>query len=163
MKTSEFLSTLRTHANLPLTFQAGGHAIAPDYHLTEIKDVAYRTMDCGAALHRWVETQFELWVPPSREEGRSFMPADKFLRIVNRVQRELPLDGESEARIFVSLGGHPASLHAIDSVAPSGGKLVVTLGTDRARCKAREREAATGQGCGCGTKTEASAGAVCCA
>ncbi|WP_415908868.1 DUF6428 family protein [Oleiharenicola sp. Vm1] len=65
MKTSAFLSALRAHVALPVVFRAGAAVIPSSYHLTEVKRVAYETMDCGAMTHRWSETQFELWVPPS--------------------------------------------------------------------------------------------------
>jgi hypothetical protein len=167
MKTSTFLSTLRTNSSLPLVFGSLESSVAPGYHLTEVKDVAYRTMDCGAMTHRWVETQFEVWVPSSAQEAadRGFMSADKFLRIVDRVQKVLPLDGESEARIFVSLGTHPASLYSIEAIGIVDGRLFVELGEDRARCKARERSeaAAPGTGCGCGSNTERAGPVACCA
>jgi hypothetical protein len=163
MNTSSFLNTLRANASLSLVFKSGADAIAPGYHLTEVKEVAYRSMDCGAMTHRWVETQFEIWDPSSPREARErgFMSADKFLRIVDRVQQELPLDGESEARIFLSLGDHPASLYTIAGIEAGAGKLVVELESDRTRCKARERSEAGG--CGCGAKSRAQETAACCA
>jgi hypothetical protein len=165
MKTSSFLDTLRANASLSLVFKSSTASVAPGYHLTEVKEVTYRTMDCGAMTHRWVESQFEIWDPASPDEARErgYMSADKFLRIVDRVQRQLPLDGDSEARIFISLGGHPAALYAIDGIEAGAGRLVVSLAADATRCKARERREA--EGCGCGGKTDARepAAAVCCA
>jgi hypothetical protein len=164
MNTSAFLTTLRAHSALPLVFKSGDAAIDAGYHLTEVKDVTYRTMDCGAKTDHWTETQFELWVPPSAQEsaGRGHMPAVKFLKIVDRVQREIPLDQNSPARIFVSLGDHPASLHAIEGIAVEDDQLVVALETDRTRCKARERS--QGGSCGCGdiSRTAQPSAVVCC-
>lgn len=167
MNTASFLSTLRAHAGRPLVFQAGADVVSPGYHLTEVKEVSFRTMDCGAASHRWTENHFEVWVPPSAREaeGRGHMVADKFLRIVDRVQRELPLDGEAEAKVFAGLGEHPASVFTVEGVARSGDQLIVSLRADEARCKAREREARGGQGCGCGSKAGAATtpATACCA
>lgn len=163
MNTSSFLRALRARSVLPLAFKSGADTIAPGYHLTEVKDVSYRTMDCGAMTHRWTETQFELWVPPSAVEAaeRGHMAAAKFLNIVDRVQAELPLDGESEARVFVSFGSQPAALYTIDRIGEEDGRLVVALQADRARCKARERSEAAG--CGCGVNSAARTEAACCA
>lgn len=163
MNTSSFLDTLRANASLSLVFKSPAGTVAPGYHLTEVKEVAYRTMDCGAMMHRWLETQFEIWDPASPQEAadRGFMAADKFLRIVDRVQQELPLDGESEARIFLSLGDHPASLHTIEEIEAHGGRLLVSLAGDRTRCKARERS--EGTGCGCGENSGIRTAAACCA
>lgn len=184
MKTSPFLSALRAHAGLPLIFRTAHAAVAPGYHLTEVKRVAYETMDCGAATHRWTETQFELWVPPAAEHapGRPAMAAGKFLGIVARVEAGLPLDGEATARIFVGLDGHPAALYDIAGIAARDGQLVIELTPDRARCKAAERRAAadaadaggccgvdaaaavdTGAGCGCEPENAGARAAACCA
>lgn len=165
MKTSTFLSSLRSHAALPVVFRAGSAAISSHYHLTEVKRVAYETMDCGAQTHRWSETQFELWAPPLvvAVPGRDHMPAGKFLAIIDRVEKELPLDGDTPARIFVALGDAPAALYDIASVHADDGRLHVELTADRARCKAAERRAATLTGGCCGAGDAGSAGdSECC-
>jgi hypothetical protein len=164
MNTASFLSTLRAHGRRPLVFQAGADVVAPGYHLTEVKEVAYRTMDCGAATHRWTENHFEVWVPASAEDadGRGHMAADKFLRIVDRVQQDLPLQGEAEAKVFAGIGAHPAAVFSVAAIERHGDRLVVSLEADQPRCKARERQARAGQGCGCGAKTEATAPATAC-
>src|SRR5690349_12378726 len=104
MKTSSFLTALRAHPERPLVFRAGTEIASPGYHLTEVKRVGYETMDCGAMTHRWSESQFEIWVPSLNAvtAGRGHMPAAKFLRIIERVEAELPLDGEATARIHAS-------------------------------------------------------------
>ena len=152
MKTSSFLSALRAQSGLPLVFSADAGTISSHYHLTEVKRVGYETMDCGAMTHRWSETQFELWVPPlvGALPGRGHMPAGKFLSIIDRVEQELPLDGETPARIFVALGDQGAALYDIASVAPSEGRLLVHLTPDRARCKAAERRVSSLAGGCCG-------------
>jgi len=164
MKTSLFISTLREHATLPLVFRAGRAAISSHYHLTEVKRVAYETMDCGAQTHRWSETQFELWVPPlvGALPGRDHMPAGKFLAILDRVEKELPLDGDTPARVFVALGDAPAALFDVAGMEAAEGRLYVELTPDRTRCKAAERRvAALTSGC-CGTEGENEGSGACC-
>ena len=141
MKTSAFLATLRAHPVLPVVFRHGGDPVPSGYHLTEVKRVAYETMDCGAMLHRWSETQFELWTPPlnSLNPLRSHLPAGKILAIIDRVEKQLPLGGDADARIHTQLGDGAPALWDIESVAPTGGRLVVALTPDRTRCKAAER------------------------
>lgn len=181
MKTSAFLGTLRSHSSLPLVFRFDQQTVSPGFHLTEVKRVAYETMDCGAMTHRWSESQFELWSPAQEDadSSRGHMVADKFVRIVNRVEAELPLSGDSAARIFASFDGGPASLFEIETDHPRDGKLWVELVPDRTRCKAFERQpAATGSACcgvsaqsepqetraacGCGSAQPVAAGAGCC-
>lgn len=185
MNTSAFLTALRAQPTLALAFRAGSRLINPGYHLTEVKRVAYETMDCGGQTHRWNESQFEIWVPPlaGALPARGHMPAAKFLAIVDRVERTLPLDGEAPARIHAALDGLPAALYDIAGVTATEGQLWIELTADRTRCKAAERrlaaatggccgtgeaDAATaeaGAGCGCGNATpaESRATAVCCA
>lgn len=143
MKTSSFLQTLRAHRALPVVFRRGGDTVPAGWHMTEAKRVTYETMDCGAMLHRWDETQFEIWVPPLNGVNplRGHLTADKFLRIVDRVEQELQLLGDAEARIHAVLGDGPPALWDIAAVAPNGGQLVVSLAPDRTRCKAAERRA----------------------
>jgi len=183
MNTSSFLTALRAHASIPLLFRAGREIVSPGYHLTEVKRVAYETMDCGAMLHRWTETQFELWVPDAdkRVAGRGHMPAEKFLRIVQRVEAELPLDGEAPARIYAAFGDEPAALYDVAGLVAKDDGLWVELTADRTRCKAAERRFAAGTGsccdggaegprretaeagCGCGTKQADTSAVACCA
>ena len=181
MKTSSFLNALRSNSALPLVFRSGREIVSPGYHLTEVKRVSYETMDCGAMTHRWSESQFEIWVPASADltPGRGHMPAEKFLKIIDRVESELPLQGDATARIHASFNGQPAALYEIDAVHARDGQLWIELSPDRTRCKAAERrqESAAGgccgassterdeteaSGCGCGsTKTEGAAVACC--
>lgn len=183
MKTSTFITTLRQHSSLPLVFRAQGETISPGYHLTEVKRVSYETMDCGSMAHEWAETQIEVWVPPlpGIASSRGHMSADKFLRIIDRVEAKLPLQGEALARIHAAFDGQPAALYDIDSVTARDGTLFVELSPDRTRCKAAERktteltgggcadgegqpaEEAAGAGCGCGSPADATKTAACCA
>lgn len=164
MKTSAFLSALRAHVALPVVFRAGAAVIPSAYHLTEVKRVAYETMDCGAMTHRWSETQFELWVPPlaGAEPGRGHLPAGKLLAIIARVEKELPLDGDVPARIFAALGDAPAALYDIAAVTARDGQLQVELTADRTRCKAAERRAAAAPAGGCCGTTSDDAESACC-
>jgi hypothetical protein len=150
-----------------------------------VKRVTYETMDCGAMPHRWAESQFEISVP-ARVNGaadRGYMPVEKFLRIIERVEAELPLNGNAVARIHVSFAGQPAALYDIETVEARDGALWIELAPDKTRCKAAERQRASvpggGRACGadeaegkeiasgCGCSVGAGAGetaaATCCA
>ena len=153
MKTSSFLSALRSQSALPLIFRAGDEIVSPGYHLTEVKRVAYETMDCGAMTHRWSESQFEIWVPEGADAAaaRGHMAAQKFLRIVERVEAEVPLNGEATARIHASFADGPAALYDVERVEVRQGALWIELSPDRTRCKAAERRLASATGGCCGT------------
>jgi hypothetical protein len=156
MNTSAFLTALRTQPARALVFRAGGRLTNPGYHLTEVKRVAYETMDCDDQIHRWSETQLELWVPPLAGilPGRGHMPAAKFLAIVDRVESTLPLDGEAQSRIHAAFDGLPAALYDIANVTTAADQLWVELTPDRTRCTADERRVAAATGGCCGTEGE---------
>jgi hypothetical protein len=162
MKTSSFLAALRSHPSLPLVFRAGREIVSPGYHLTEVKRVSYETMDCGAMTHRWAESQFEIWVPALADTtaGRGHMSAEKFLKIVNRVESELPLNGDATARIHASYNGEPAALYDIEEITARDGTLWIGLTPDRTRCKAAERRAVSATGACCGSASDEPAEAV---
>lgn len=149
MNVASFLAAPRAHAGRPLVFATAPDVFVPrGYHLTEVKRVAYSSMDCGGAQHAWTETHFELWAPPL--VGRGFaapMQAGKFLRIVDRATEALPLDGESEAKAFAGPAGATAALHRMTGVEPTAdGRLVVHLAAERPRCEAAERRLAAAKG-----------------
>ena len=162
MKTSSFLNALRSHGALPLVFRADHEVVNPGYHLTEVKRVSYETMDCGALTHQWSESQFEVWVPAlaNLDINRGHMPAAKFLKIIDRVEAELPLNADATARVHASFDGQPAALYDIDAVTARDGKLWVELTGDRTRCKAAERKLSSVAGGCCGTSADAAADEV---
>jgi hypothetical protein len=159
MKTNSFLTALRSHASLPLVFRAGREIVSLGYHLTEVKRVSYETMDCGAMTHRWAESQFEVWVPALADitPGHGHMPGEKFLKIIDRVERALPLNGDATARIHSSFNGQPAALYDIEEVTVRDSTLWIELTPDRTRCKARERGVGSVSGACCGTAPDQAA------
>lgn len=175
MKTSQFLNALRSHSTLPLVFRAGDTMINAGYHLTEVKDVTFRTMDCGAKIHEWAETHFELWSPKTSQSAEPFarMDAGKFIAIVDRVQAQIPFPSDSATRVFAAFGEFPAAVYDVRSAAVEDDQLVVELVADRARCKAAERNTAaaaksccgtgaTESSCGCGADSKAELATACC-
>lgn len=160
MKTKEFLETLESHAGRPLVFLCGNRPVAAaGYHLTEVRRTTIESMDCGAVTHRWAENHFELWQPAGgREPGREeFMTAGQFRRIAARVEREVDLDGEAEAKVYAGDGDPGAVVYSVERVEPVDGRLVVRLGADGSRCKARER-AQTAAAADCGGAPAAGSG-----
>lgn len=140
MKTAEFLSALNANRGLPLCFSLGGGRHVPaGYHLTEVKRVAFETVDCGAMTHAWKETHFELWASPLPEIRPAFMEAGKFLAIVGRVEATLPLERDTEAKIYFGDRHNLAALYSVERIAVANGRLEVTLEADSTQCKAATR------------------------
>ena len=62
MTSKEFLQTLENHPNLPLYFEYKTGAFArPDYHITEVKNVHFDTVDCGGVQNEWKEVHVQIW------------------------------------------------------------------------------------------------------
>lgn len=140
MKTSAFLDLLHANRGRPLFFSLGrGRHVPAGYHLTEVKRVAFETMDCGAMTHAWKESHFELWSSPLPEIRKAFMAAEKFLNIVGRVEAQLPLDGDSEAKICFGDRNAPAAIYSVERVVIANGRLEVALTADQTQCKAATR------------------------
>ena len=57
MITQAFLDILIQNPKLPLYFEyQTGQFVRSDYHITEIKNVSYDTVDCGGVQNKWEET-----------------------------------------------------------------------------------------------------------
>lgn len=89
MTTTEFLNVLEQHENLPLTFEyQKGLYVRMDYHLTEVKNVSFDTVDCGGIRNAWQEVHVQLWeneVPePSHRVDTS--KALKIFQVVDKVR-----------------------------------------------------------------------------
>jgi hypothetical protein len=131
------LEALRPSADRPLVFVYGGREVHPGYHVTEIKSGRFESLDCGALPEAWRETFIQL--QDGAEEGRTHMPAGKFLAIVRKVEDALPLAAGSKLTFEVSDGAGPLQLYKARRVVAGERQLVVELVPRPASCKPRER------------------------
>ncbi len=142
MKTQEFLNTLALHQDRPLVFEyASGQQVAPGYHVTEVMNVCYESMDCGGQSNFWRETVVQLMGPGPRDTPE-FMTVQKFLSIYNRVAASVPVRVESEIRFEYGSAALPAIRYQVGQIALEGDHLVVHLTPPGVSCKANNRAAA---------------------
>ena len=86
MNVSQFLEAIEAHGDRPLLFEyKSGEVVQGGYHVTEIKNASYETIDCGNSLHTWKEVVVQLWVPAEASTSDPWMPTGKFLKIWNVV------------------------------------------------------------------------------
>ncbi|GAA6734648.1 DUF6428 family protein [Thermus oshimai] len=136
MNTQGFLQTLAQYPEKALVFQHGeGQRIPPGYHVTEIMDVRYASMDCGGQANAWRETVIQLMDPRGEEEA-VFMPVRKFLSIYRRVAASVALEGAAELRFEY---GNPALRYRVGGLEVQGEALVVHLLPPQVACKAADR------------------------
>lgn len=143
MKTLELLEALAPHQDKPLVFKyAQGQQVAPGYHVTEVMNVTYESMDCGGHANFWRETVVQLMGPGPHDQPE-FMTVQKFLSIYNRVAASVPVQADAEVRFEYGSTALPAIHYHVGSIALEGDHLVVHLLPPGVTCKAQDRAIAT--------------------
>jgi hypothetical protein len=138
MKTRDFIDALRRSSDKQLLFvNADGDTVRHGYHLTEIKAVAYDTVDCGGQKNRWNETILQLWVPENA--GDDYMKAGKFVRIYDKVRKMVSVDEDAEVRIEYGDENFFPAAYYINDLSVSEDALRFVLAPQATTCKARER------------------------
>ena len=149
-----FKSALEQNPDLHLQFEyEEGKFVDPSFHITEIKQAPIVSVDCGGVMNSWTEVIVQLWEPPVRQTDRS-MQVGKALKIVNLVEKSLPLNPDAIVKIefgnsrFDTRQMYPGDFRADE------GNFTVSLVPDFTQCKAQTRN----QSCGTGTSSSACCG-----
>lgn len=141
MQTQALLATLSQHLDQRLVFEyADGQRIAPGYHVTEVMNVTYESMDCGGQANFWRETVVQL-MGPGPTDPPEFMTVQKFLGIYSRVAASVPVRGEAEILFEYGNAARPAVHYHVGQLTLEGEHLVVRLVPPGVTCKARDRAA----------------------
>lgn len=137
MKTKEFITVLEKNLEKELLFEyANDKFVAANYHLTEVKNVVFDTVDCGGKSDNWKETHLQLWESPKEIGKTKFMPVDKIISILNRVNNIKPLDMETKVKIEYGNHDFHTSVMDIDHIETLSDKIIVKLFTEAPLCKA---------------------------
>jgi len=146
MKTAEFISALRTAPNNQLIFvDLSGQAVPRGYHLTELKNASFDTVDCGGQINSWQETIVQLWVP--RDADDNYMTAGKFLQIFDKVRGMVPISSGAEIRVEYGDENFFPSIYHVVSVNRESDTTKVLLKPPATTCKARDRRVAANETC----------------
>ncbi|MCJ7465726.1 MAG: DUF6428 family protein [Maribacter sp.] len=139
MKTYEFLSLLKEHANKRLHFEyKAGHEIGANYHITEVKNVSIDSVDCGAGTDFWKETIIQLWESPLEIENPEYMTTYKALGILSKVDTIKPMEKDVEVKFeYSNPQFHTAQLF-VQGFEIKGNTLLMKLGIAQTDCKAKE-------------------------
>ncbi|MEM7332653.1 MAG: DUF6428 family protein [Chloroflexota bacterium] len=139
MQVQQFLDAIEANHELPLLFDYGnGKIVQGGYHVTEIKNATFDTIDCGNSLHRWKEVIVQVWVPEEASEDEPFMPASKFMKIWDVVDSRLSLFRDAEIRIEFGDASNLTSNYHVDGFVATEDGLVVQMAPPRTMCKPRE-------------------------
>ncbi|SRR6266404_9467900 len=138
MKTKDFIAALRQSPDKQLLFaNTDGQVVHRGYHLTEIKTVAYNTVDCGGQKNQWNETILQLWVPENADDD--YMPAGKFVRIYDKVRSLVSVDEDADVRIEYGDDNFFPTAYYVGDVHKNTDTIRFILEPPSTTCKARDR------------------------
>jgi hypothetical protein len=139
MLVNEFIQTVQQHPAKPLRFLYDDNQIVPGgYHVTEIKNAQFETIDCGNSLHTWREVVVQVWVPDEVEPNAEPMATDKFAKIWSIVDSRISLNQEAEIRIEYGNAERVTAVYHVDELQETAGELIVKMAPPRTLCKPRE-------------------------
>lgn len=138
MKVSEFIQQIEQNPDLPVAFQYGEGQIVPGgYHVTEIKNAHYETIDCGNSLHTWDEVIVQVWVPEEAEADDAMMTGTKLGKIWGAVDSRLALKREAEIRIEYGDGYRLTASYHVDRISAENNQLTIHMLPPATQCKPR--------------------------
>ncbi|MEX0685858.1 MAG: DUF6428 family protein [Balneolales bacterium] len=139
MKTSEFIELLETHKGLDLHFEyKPGRYIRPDYHITEIKNVNFDTVDCGGHQNQWQETHVQLWESEIHDSPNK-VDTTKALKIFEVVNKVRPTYQDTEVMFEYGNSSFTTAILPVANVMVDDSKMTVQLVTNQTTCKAKDR------------------------
>lgn len=139
MKTRELLNTLKENGQKELLFEyKEGKFVAANYHITEVKNSAIKSVDCGARSDTWNETIIQLWESPNEIGKRDFMKAEKALSILEQTDKIYKMDKEAAVLFEYSNDHfHKANLE-IHDIELTSEKIIFKLFVSQTDCKAKD-------------------------
>ncbi len=139
MQVRDFLQKIKEQGEQPILFEiTAGQVVQGGYHVTEIKNASYDTIDCGNSLHSWKEVVLQLWVPEEAKVSDPWMSSTKLLKIWDIVDSRLSLYQDAEIRIEYGDATHLTSNYHVDNVVATEDGLMVQMAPPRTMCKPRE-------------------------
>ena len=80
-----------TALNFVIEMQTAEQKIPAHMHITEIKQYAIQSVDCGGKAHNWSETVMQIWAKNPTDDGHR-VTTGKALEIINAVDKVITLD-----------------------------------------------------------------------
>jgi hypothetical protein len=132
------LGTLRSHADLPVTFTLGEISISQGYHLTEIKLAAVESLDCQSGSDQWHELVIQL-LDGNAQSTAGYMQAYKMLGILDKAIDQNPLIENAKLYFEFSPGNTSMMKSDVASIDVIDNKIYVSLINSTAQCKPFQR------------------------
>jgi len=135
MTTKSFLELLAQNPQKELVFEYEANQFIPVYHITEIKNVHFESIDCGGNAHEEHQTITQLWISPKDFLEKKCMTAEKALKIYNIVDGVKPMKRDTE--IFFEYGYQDlrTSVYSVEEVAETADQLIIKMFVPKTACK----------------------------
>lgn len=139
MNWSQFKNVLILNPDKHLQFQYDvDKFVDTAFHITEIKQANITSVDCGGKLNAWTEVVVQLWVSGTEHAEKS-MQVSKALKIIDLVEKILPLQPKAEVKIEFGDSDFDTRQLLPDNIVVENDSLIVRLHADKTQCKATDR------------------------
>ena len=145
MTLNDFLDALHDQpAEAPLVFITSEGPIGAGYHITELKSLDIKSIDCGGRTSDWTEVQIQLL----DGAGRSHLSAGKSAKILEHSLKAIPDLAEGELSFEYAPGNNGLRRYIPTQPIWAEGHVEMRLTEDGAQCKAATFSATTASCCG---------------
>ncbi len=140
MITKKFIDLLNSNEGKELVFEYAENQFVPaSYHITEVKNLYFESVDCGGFTHEEYQTIVQLWVS-EKEKKNKHMETQKALKIMNRVNGVKPLRQDTEIFFEYGRGDLRTSNYSVEKVDIQEDKVVLKMYVQPTACKPRSLE-----------------------
>ncbi len=135
MTTKAFLDLLANNPQKELVFEYEANQFIPVYHITEVKNVHFESIDCGGNAHEAYQTITQLWISPKDFLLKKCMTAEKALKIYNIVDGVKPMKKETD--IFFEYGYKDlrTSVYSVEAIEETDNQLIIKMFVPKTACK----------------------------
>jgi len=135
MTTKAFLELLGNNPQKELVFEYEDNQFIPVYHITEIKNTYFESIDCGGNAHEEYQTITQLWISPKDSLKKKCMTAEKALKIYNIVDGVKPM--KRDTPIFFEYGYKDlrTSIYSVEEIAETADQLIIKMFVPKTACK----------------------------
>ena len=135
MTTKTFLELLANNPQKELIFEYESNQFIPVYHITEVKNVHFDSIDCGGNSHEEYQTVTQLWISPKDFLKRKCMTAEKALKIYKIVDGVKPMKRETTIFFEYGYGDLRTSIYSVEEVVATADQLIIQLFVPKTACK----------------------------
>ncbi len=140
MLTKEFMDLLDSNRGKELIFEYEENQFVPaSYHITEVKNLYYESVDCGGFAREEHQTVVQLWVSEKEKKDRH-METQKAFKIMKLVDDVKPLRQDTEIFFEYGRGDLRTSNYSVERADIQDSKVVLKMYVEPTACKPRNLE-----------------------